>query len=327
MKAGQVSQTVYRRSIQKKLHIDKETALFVPSQAEMCSGISSSHGDIVVHCQNTVWGNAVELPVFAAARGANALASRGAEIKGISLQFLLPESTEEEHLRKMMEQASAAADREGFEILGAEAQVIPGMKIPAVCANAAGTAADIRVQSRYAQPEQEIVLLKWIGLEGMLRVKREREKELASYFAPSFLYQMEQYQEELFSVRETFLAAAMGVSAIHPVGEGGIFAALWNLAETAGIGMTVDMKKISVRQETIEVCELFHLNPYQLAGTGAMLAVTPKGEEMADALKQEGVCAEVIGRTHKSKERVLLKGSEKRYMDRPAPDEFTRLFE
>lgn len=327
MRTGQVSQTVYRRSIQKKLHIDRKKALFVPSQAEMCCGITPSQGESVVHCQSTVWGNAVELPVFAAARGANALASRGAEIKGISLQFLLPESTEEEHLSRMMEQASAAADREGFELFGAEALVLPGMEVPAVCVNAVGTAIDIGIQSRFAQPGQELVLLKWIGLEGMIRTKREREQELAAYFAPSFLYQMERYQEDLFSVRETLTAAAMGVSAIHPVGEGGIFAALWNLAETAGIGMTVDMRKLSVKQETIEVCELFHLNPYQLASTGAMLVVAPKGEEMADALKKEGVCAEVIGRTHKGKDRVILQGDEKRYMDRPSPDAFTRLFE
>ena len=99
------------------------------------------------------------------------------------------------------------------------------------------------------------------------------------------------------------------------------------MAEGAGIGLSVEMKKMTVRQETIEVCEVFHLNPYQLTSTGAVLMVTPKGEELKERLKREGIPAEIIGHTTEGNERIIWGGGEKRFLDRPAPDELARIYE
>ena len=51
---------------------------------------------------------------------------------------------------------------------------------------------------------------------------------------------------------------------MRQVGEGGIFAALYRLAKEADTGLVVDLKAMPVRQETIEICEYYKLNPYQL---------------------------------------------------------------
>ena len=57
-------------------------------------------------------------------------------------------------------------------------------------------------------------------------------------------------------------------SFVREAGEGGIFAALWNMAEACNAGFTVDMKKLPILQETIEVCEALELNPYEIASGG-----------------------------------------------------------
>ena len=87
-----------------------------------------------------------------------------------------------------------------------------------------------------------------------------------------------------------------------------------------------DMKKLSIKQETIEVCEHFRLNPYQLTSVGCMLMVTDKGEELADALTKEGIKASVIGRLTESNDKIISNGEEIRYVDRPAPDELKKIF-
>ena len=92
------------------------------------------------------------------------------------------------------------------------------------------------------------------------------------------------------------------------------------------IGLSVDMRKIAVRQETIEVCECFHLNPYQLTSTGCILVVTTGGEELVEQLCAENLPAAVIGYTTDRVERVLMNGGEKRYLDRPAQDELMKFF-
>ena len=45
------------------------------------------------------------------------------------------------------------------------------------------------------QAGAEIVLTKWIGMEGMLRIAEEREEELRQRFAPVFLRQIQSYRD------------------------------------------------------------------------------------------------------------------------------------
>ena len=300
MKAGKVTQTVYRRSILKQLNIDKESALLTPSQEESCYGIRAGNDE---------------------------LAAKGAKVMGFSIQILLPEFAYESRLKMMIALAEEAAQKEHLQILEANAQSVPAIQTTIVQVTAVGTVEkEGFLQCWMAKPGQDIVQIKWIGLEGVLRVEREKEKELKERFIPVFMSKVETGKEELFSVSALETAAAVGVSAMHQIGEGGILAALWELAESADVGLSVDMRKIAVKQETIEVCEYFHLNPYQLTSTGCVLLVTDKGEELADTLNENGVPAVMIGHTTKENERVLMNGGEKRYMERPAQDEFARFF-
>ena len=327
MRPGKVTQTVYRRSILKQLHTEKASVLLEPSQEESCYGIRTADGEQVVASSVSLYGNEKDLCVFAMAKAANDLAAKGAKVKGFGIQILLPEYAYESRLKMMIALAEEAAQKEHLQIIEANAESVPAIHTTIVQVTALGTAAeDAILQCHRAEPGQDIVQVKWIGLEGALRVKREKQEELKERFIPAFIDKVEAGRAELFSVSALETAAAASVSAMHQVGEGGIFAALWELAESADIGLCVDMRKIAVKQETIEVCEYFHLNPYQLTSTGCVLLVTEQGEELADALSKNGTPATVIGHTTKETERVIMNGGEKRYLDRPAQDEFARFF-
>lgn len=63
---------------------------------------------------------------------------------------------------------------------------------------------------------------------------------------------------------------------MHDLSQGGIFTALWEMAERAGVGLEVDLKRIPVKQETIELCEYFDINPYNLYSAGALLIGTDR---------------------------------------------------
>lgn len=327
MKAGKVTQTVYRRSILKQLHIDNATALLVPSQEESCYGIKTTCEEQTIVSSVSLYGNEKDLCVFAMAKAANDLAAKGAKVKGFSIQILLPEFAYESRLKMMIALAKEAAEKEGLQIIEANAQSVPAIQTTIVHVTALGKAReDALMQCHMVRPGQDIVQVKWIGLEGALRVKREKEEELKGRFIPVFMDKVEDGKNELFSLSALETAAAVGVSAMHQIGDGGILAALWEMAESADVGLSVDMRKMAVKQETIEVCEYFHLNPYQLTSTGCVLLVTDKGEELADTLNKNGVPAVVIGHTTEENERVIMNGREKRFMERPAQDEFARFF-
>ena len=174
--------------------------------------------------------------------------------------------------------------------------------------------------------EEEIVLVKWIGMEGMLRIAEERESELEQRFAPVFMRQIKSYKEEIFAGVELKIARAAGAAAVRQITEGGIFAALWELAKETGAGFEADMKRMTVLQETIEVCEHFRLNPYQLTSTGSFLVLIQNGDYLADILHKNQIEASVIGRLTKGNGKIVRNGEDMRCLDRPSPDEIYKIF-
>lgn len=116
-----------------------------------------------------------------------------------------------------------------------------------------------------------------------------------------------------------------GISAMHDITEGGIFGALWEMASGADLGVEIDLKKIPIRQETVEVCEFFNVNPYLIMSSGSMLIATKDGNGLVRRLEAAGIHAAVIGRTNNSNDRIIRNGEDVRYLDKPQTDELYKV--
>ncbi len=327
MKIGKVSQTVLKRSMLKPLQFTREEAMFAPSVEEMCYGISCKEDEEILCCGTVLYGDEKDLGKFALAQVLNHLATRGAKMMGASVHIMLPPHAYESRLKTMVEHIELMGSAHGVQILNVKAEVSPAVSKAIVYLNGVGILKKGKlIQSSAGKPGQDIVLLKWIGLEGTFRAMREKEEELQKRFVPSFLNQIRQMESELFSEDAIEIAKRHGVCAMQQITEGGILAALWELAEASGLGLEVDLKKMSIRQETVEICEFCHLNPYQLTSTGSVLLLTDKGEELVQAYEEKGIQASLLGRTTADAERVIFHEEEKRFLDRPATDELLKLY-
>ncbi|MCI5621145.1 MAG: AIR synthase-related protein, partial [Lachnospiraceae bacterium] len=89
----------------------------------------------------------------------------------------------------------------------------------------------------------------------------------------------------------------------------------------SGVGLEIDLKKIPIRQETVEVCEYFHINPYRLISSGCMLMAAADGNRLVMELKKAGIEAAVIGKATDSNDRVLINEDERRFLEQPQTDE------
>lgn len=328
MKIGKVSQTVLKRSILKTLQFQREETIIQPSVEEMCYGIEVKEDEQILSTSAALYGNEKDLGVFALAQVVNDLATRGAKAVGVSVHIMLPPYAYESRLKTMMEHIERASSAHTVQVLCAKAEVSPAINKAMVYMNGMGVLKKGELlQSNMGKADQDIVLLKWIGLEGTFRVMREKEEELSKRFVPTFLNQIQMLEPEIFSEKALFLAKDFGVSAMHQITSGGILAALWEFAESSDVGMEVDLKKMSIKQETVEVCEYFHLNPYQLTSAGSVLIATDRGEELVSKFAEKGIQATVLGRTTVDKARVILGGEEKRFLDRPAADELLKIYD
>ena len=328
MKIGKVSQTVLKRSILKPLQFHREESILNPSVEEMCYGIEVAADEQVISANAVLYGDEKDLGVFALAQVMNDLATRGAKPVGASVHIMLPPYAYESRLKAMVEYVEQAGSARGVQIVCAKAEVSPVIQKAIVYVNGLGVVKKGELlQSSMGKADQDIVLLKWIGLEGTFRVMREKEEALAKRFVSTFLNQIKNLEPQIFSEKELLFAKEFGVSAMHQITSGGILAALWEMSESSNVGLEVDLKKMAIKQETVEVCEFCHLNPYQLTSVGSVLIFTDRGEELVSAFAEQGVQAAVLGKTTVDTARVILGGEEKRFLDRPAMDELLKIYE
>ena len=85
------------------------------------------------------------------------------------------------------------------------------------------------------------------------------------------------------------------------------------------------MKRIPVRQETIEICEFFELNPYELVSGGCLLMVADKGYDLVRELEEEHIPAAVIGKTTGDNDRIVINKEERRFLEPRKPDEIYKI--
>lgn len=322
MRVGNISGTAWKLNIGKTLHAPQQEPLFAPSQEESC-GVLRRTGKETVVTSACASGFSRKLGVYALLKAVQDLASRNASPEGTEILLLLPVTAEEEFIKAVMESAADACAVMGVQILRANAEVQPVVHEPVVYVTVVGSGEKGAFQNcSMAGPGQEIVLLGTAGLEGILRILDEREEELSGRFVPAFLQQTKQLGKNLYVLPQIRLAQKIGVTAMQQIGSGGIFAALWELTESSGVGMEIEMARIAMQQETIEICEFYRLNPYQMTSTGSVLMTTECADELIAGLKAVGARAGKLGVTTDKPAKVILGQSEKRYLDRPGPDEF-----
>jgi len=109
--------------------------------------------------------------------------------------------------------------------------------------------------------------------------------------------------------------------------EGGFYAGLWKLAEKTHCGVDVDLKKVPIFQETIEIANFFDIDPYWMESAGSLLAAIPAGkaEEVLTRLAESSIPAAVIGTLNDSNQKIIRNGDEMRFLDRPQADSLRKI--
>lgn len=324
MEIGKVPENVLKRSVFKKLTVKRPEVIVHAGVGEDCAVLAPT-GDALVLSTDPITGTAKDIGKLAFHITANDIASSGAELVGMMLTIIFPPENTEEELKQIMKDVTELAAEYNVEILGGHTEVSPAVNQTLVSVTGVGRIAPGEmVTTSGLKPGQDLVVTKWIGLEGTSILAAEKEKELLAKLPAELVETARAFGKLLSVVPDGRVAMEIGVSAMHDVTESGIFGALWEMAAASGVGLEVDLRKIPIRQETIEVCEVFDINPYMLISSGAMLIGTDHGSQLVEALKRAGIHGAVVGRATKGNDRVIINGEERRFLEPPKTDELFR---
>lgn len=326
MNIGKVSETVLKRSILKQIKHRREEVLVGPGVGEDCSVLELKGDEVFVISTDPITGTTRNMGTLAVHITANDISSNGAEIIGIMLTVLLPDGSRESDLKEMMKEIENVCADLNIEIMGGHTEITAAVNQPVITVTGVGKMPKNRmIKTAGITPGQEIVMTKWAGLEGTGIIAEAKENELLTKYTRDFVEEAKSFIHSISVVPEAKIARDLGVTSMHDVTEGGIFGALWELGEASGVGLEVYLKKIPIRQETVEICEFYDLNPYQLISSGVMMLVTDKANELAEALRKNGIPAAVIGRITAGNDRVILNDEEKRFLEPPKSDELYKV--
>lgn len=326
MNLGKVSEAVLKRSVLNQIGHRREEVLVGPAIGEDCSVLAIEEDEVLVLSTDPITGTVQDIGTFAVHITANDIASNGAEVIGIMLTILLPDKTEESQLRTAMQDMEAACRQLNIEIIGGHTEITKAVYQPIVTVTGVGKMKrNEMIKTAGAKPGQEIVMTKWAGLEGTAIIASAKEKELRAKYNQSFIDGAKKLIDFISVVPEARIARDCKVTSMHDVTEGGIFGALWEIGAASKVGLEVDLKKILLKQETVEICEFYDVNPYMLISSGCMLIVTDQANYLVERLKEGGIAAAVIGRITDGNDRVIINEDEKRYLEPPKSDELYKV--
>ena len=326
MKVGKISEVALKRAVLKQLKNERDEVLFGAGIGEDCSAVKLGKGEVCVISSNPVTGAGKIQGALAVYSAVNNLAASGAEAVGVMMTILLPEDFKESHLIELSEQIEEVCQQLQIQVIGGHTEVTMAVKEPVFSVTAIGKAKENELRrAKGAKADQDIVMSKWIGMEGSVSIVAAKEKELLERFPKAMIDQIKKMLPNCCVNAEAALAVKSGVSAMHDISSGGIYGALYELSEAAGVGLEIDLRAIPIRQETVEICEYLGLNPYYLKSGGSMLMVCDHGQELVRLLEKEGIYAAVIGRTTSENAKAVINEGEISYLERPKADELLKV--
>ncbi len=257
----------------------------------------------------------------------NDLAMAGARALGLSAAFIIEEGLPMDTLWRVVCSMRAAADRCGVPIVTGDTKVVDKGKGDGLFINTTGVGvieSGARIAPAQVQPGDALLLSGDVGRHGMAilgaREGLQFESAIESDSAP--------VHEPVLAV----LRAGLSVHCLRDLTRGGLAAALNEIAQVAGVHITVEQSAIPVRPDVHAACELLGLDALYVANEGRFVAFVPEAQAEAALalLRAHPVSAGAvrIGRVdERGRARVTLRGAlgVSRILDMPSGEQLPRI--
>lgn len=257
---------------------------------------------------------------------ANDVATFGVQPAFFSSCILLPENASEKTVETICEQIDLGAKKLGMTVTGGHSETTHNLPFPIVVGCCMGIAdKDCFVTAQGAKAGDLLILTKSAGIEGTAILAADRYTQLAEKIRKSTLKKAEDFFSYISVVKEGVLAFKTGyVTAMHDPTEGGVAGGIHELADASNVGFKVYEEKISIKEETLEICKFFQIDPLQLIASGSLLIAVEKntGDKVVKVLEKNNIAAAVIGEllTSPRKRLIIRKNGDIEELVRPVSD-------
>jgi hydrogenase maturation factor len=275
-----------------------------------------------------------EIGWYAVQVNANDIATTGATPLWFMATILLPDhQATAEMAREIYAQIAGACRALDISVVGGHTEITHDLDRPMVIGCMLGEVAKDRlVRTGGAQPGDAILLTKGAPIEAISIMARERRADLRAQFGDTFLDRCARFLHEpgISVARDARIAVEVGgVTSMHDPTEGGVLAALWELAEAGERALEVDLygDRPPWLPEGEALCAALNLDPASAIASGALLLTANR--ERVVALEEAFRLAKIpVFHLGYVREGVpALHDGRRGELARPARDEIARLYD
>ena len=230
---------------------------------------------------------------------ANDVAVSGARPRWFLAVVLVPPGTTEGVVSELFAGVQQALSDLGAYLVGGHTEVTSAVNRPIVIGQMLGLAeTDTFLTTAGFGPGDVILQIKRAPIEGAAVFAREAAHRLHG-IDPALLAAAGSALDEpgIAVVEPALLAVRLGVKALHDPTEGGLAGGLHEMAEAAGVRISVDRQAVLWFEPGVAVCRALDADPWSTLASGTLLGVfAPEQAEAAlAAFADEGYPSAVIG--------------------------------
>src|SRR5690554_1881959 len=297
MKLGKIPGHCLQQLVLDKIGFKRKEVLVHAGLGED-SAVVDLGGELLVISSDPITGASKNAGYLAVHIACNDLAATGAEPLGLQTILLLPSYMTENDLERLMEEIVKTASSIGVEVLGGHTEILSIVSKPLIAVTAIGKVEKEKYDSSSgAEPGDEVIVTKGLGIEGTYILATEFEEDLLKAgISQDIIVSARKYGDRLSVINEGIIAAGLGVHAMHDITEGGFYGAVEEISLASGSGFEIYREKFPVNSETELICSALGIDPAGLISSGSMLIVAPDGKRVVDILKEKGIFSAVVGR-------------------------------
>jgi len=256
----------------------------------------------------------------------------GAKPEFCTINLLGPPLTKPEIFYEVMEQACKAADELEIAVVTGHTGTYEGLlTLVGVCTAYGTVNKEKLITPGGAKPGDYILCTKSIGLEVAVNFALTHTPLAEKLFGPERTKKLSELIYMQSCVKEALLLSEIkGIHAMHDATEGGLTAALNEMAGASRVGFKIEFEKIPVNEEAQILSRCFNIPNEQtlsISSTGTILAaVSPDEKDRVEGeLRKKGIEASFLGVFTRDKRRILIKNGKKVSFPLKAEDPYEKI--
>ena len=275
--------------------------LLLPPTVGEDAGVIAVESGALIAASDPVTLTGQDVGAHAVLVNANDIAVMGARPRWFTATVLLPPGITADEVRALYRRMHEALADIDAVLVGGHVEITDAVRRTVVSGHMMGLRPDGNFARTAAlEPGHAVVQIGPAPVEGAAVLAAEARAQLEGKVAAATLAKAEgALTDPGISVVDAALrATTLGATAMHDPTEGGLSAGLYEMAETAGVGLTVSADAVLWYAPGRVMAEALGIDPWGLLASGALLAAFPAdtAEEALATLTAEGFACAPIAR-------------------------------